>query len=226
MFVRWKMSSADVHLASFAACAAPTPRRRCEPPRGPRSGGPASRTRGDNQTQPKAGARGNLRSSRSPRAAIPPASSRPDHAPGARPVAAWGDHLAGDQRVRLENACGAEVVHLPAAVAGAAQLDRHIGGGDATVGQPPACPGPADRDPAFATQRIGVAGAEVDHVRRTLEQKCSGCCARPKARPDRPGLRGLPLSTSAFACISSTCSRRWLARVPASVHRPPAPPMV
>src|SRR3712207_6068955 len=45
-----------------------------------------------------------------------------------RPVAARGDHLAGDDRVGLEDAGRGEVVDLPAAPAGAAQLDRHVGG--------------------------------------------------------------------------------------------------
>jgi hypothetical protein len=60
----------------------------------------------------------------------------------ARPVAAGRDHLAGDQRVGVEHPGGAEVVDLPAAVARAAQLDRHIGGGHPPVRQLPRGPGP------------------------------------------------------------------------------------
>src|SRR5919112_4493295 len=42
-----------------------------------------------------------------------------------RPVAARGDHLAGDDRAGLERVRGGEVAHLTAGLAGPPQLDRH-----------------------------------------------------------------------------------------------------
>ena len=92
----------------------------------------------------------------------------------ARPVAAGGDDLARDQRVGLEDACGAEVVHLPAAVARAAQLDRDVGGGDAAVGERALRPGAADREPALAGDHVGLVDAEVDHVGRAVETEARG----------------------------------------------------
>ena len=89
----------------------------------------------------------------------------------ARPVAARGDHLAGDQRVGVENACGAEVVHLAAAVAGAAQLDGNVGGRHPAVGQLSLGAGAADRESSFAAERVALAGAEVDHVGGAVEHR-------------------------------------------------------
>ena len=91
----------------------------------------------------------------------------------ARPVAAGGDDLARDQRVGLESACGAEVVHLPAAVAGAAQLDGDVGGGDAPVRERRSGAGTADREPALAGDHVVLVDADVDHVGRPVENRCA-----------------------------------------------------
>src|SRR6476660_9667326 len=89
----------------------------------------------------------------------------------ARPVAAGGDHLDRHQRVGLENACGAEVLHLPAAVAGTAKLDRHVGGGHPAVRQLTLGPGSADRETTLTAQGVCVVDADVNHVGRPVENR-------------------------------------------------------
>ena len=89
----------------------------------------------------------------------------------ARPVTAGRDDLTGDQRVGLENPCGAEVVHLAAAVAGAAQFDRNVGGGDAAVRERVLGAGAADREPALARDDVRLVDADVDHVGRAVEHR-------------------------------------------------------
>ncbi len=56
------------------------------------------------------------------------------------PVSPGGEHLAGDQVVGVERVGGAEVVHLAAALPGAAQLHRDALGRSVARGQPPLAP--------------------------------------------------------------------------------------
>src|SRR5882757_5474123 len=89
----------------------------------------------------------------------------------ARPVPAGGDHLARDQRIGLEDTRGAEVVHLTAAVACTPQLDGHVGGGHAAVGERPFGAGAADRESAFTAEPVLLPDAEVDHVGGSVEDR-------------------------------------------------------
>src|SRR6476660_1310207 len=89
----------------------------------------------------------------------------------ARPVAAGGDNLDRHQRVGLENACGAEVLHLPAAVAGTTKRDRHVGGGHPAVRQLTRGPGSADRATTLTAQGGCVVDADVNHVGRPVENR-------------------------------------------------------
>ena len=70
-----------------------------------------------------------------------------------RPVAARGEHLAGDQPVALEGLRRAEVVDLPAGLPGAAQLDRHVLGRAVAERQPPPGPRRRQREPARRSAR-------------------------------------------------------------------------
>src|SRR5258707_9764899 len=58
------------------------------------------------------------------------------------------------------NPCGSEVVHLAAAVAGAAKFDGHIGGGHPPVGQLPFGSCTTDRKAALTAQGVGVRSEE------------------------------------------------------------------
>src|SRR5215207_6163636 len=48
------------------------------------------------------------------------------------PVASRSDHLAGDDLGGIQRSWSSEVPHLPAGLAGTAQLDGHLGGGQIT----------------------------------------------------------------------------------------------
>src|SRR5690606_2342657 len=94
------------------------------------------------------------------------------------PVRLGGEHLAGDQPVRLERVGGAEVVHLPAGLPGAAQLHRDVLGGAVAERQPPLAAGRGQCEPAAvdaghgrrgAARDVGEVGDPAEHVGAALQ---------------------------------------------------------
>src|SRR5919198_390966 len=109
-----------------------------------------------------------------------------------RPVAAGGEHLHGDQLVGLERLRGAEVVHLAAGLAGAAQLHLDALGGAVAGRQPPPRPGGGQGEAAAAVAAdLGVRVArQVGEVGDTGEHVGSAPQLQPPAGTGDPAAAG------------------------------------
>ena len=149
-----------------------------------------------------------------------------------RPVAAGREHLDGDQPVGLEGVRRAEVVDLAAGLARAAQLDRHVLGGD--VARPPGGARPGRRAGRTGRRR---SEAMLARARRAARRRSRVTAAKTSSRPSsverlavapRPRSRRPAGSTiSSSSPVSKACSppgassstRRPLKPQPASSRR-------